>query len=301
MDQIRSIVIPTNFSGPSQAAIARALMLARLDGASIHLVHAVQMPHLAAAYEFPMPDELLLGIRNEAREKLEAARKTIENSGIAEVTADVSDSEDPVSTISAAVKRYGADLVVIGTRGHAGIKLALLGSITQKTLRDLECPVFVVNEEAPLADRPITRILLPVDFSIHSDFAAELAADLAVRLEASVDLLHAFELPRDYTPYGWLFGPELEEKMLSDINKRLVEIRQSLEHRQLDVTAHGRRGAAAPLIAEAAEEFESQLIVMGTRGNSGLSRAFLGSVAERTIRAAPCSVLAVKAPETQAS
>ncbi len=51
------------------------------------------------------------------------------------------------------------------------------------------------------------------------------------------------------------------------------------------------------MIAEAAEELGSQLLVVGTRGNSGLSHVLLGSVAERTIRIAPCSVLAVKAEE----
>jgi nucleotide-binding universal stress UspA family protein len=51
---------------------------------------------------------------------------------------------------------------------------------------------------------------------------------------------------------------------------------------------------AAPAIAKAAEDFAADLIVMGTRGNTGLKHVLLGSVAERTLRLAPCSVLAVK-------
>jgi nucleotide-binding universal stress UspA family protein len=60
---------------------------------------------------------------------------------------------------------------------------------------------------------------------------------------------------------------------------------------------HLRRGRPSLVIAEAAKELRSQLIVMGTRGSNGLEHALLGSVAERTLRRAPCSVLAVKAEE----
>ena len=67
----------------------------------------------------------------------------------------------------------------------------------------------------------------------------------------------------------------------------------------MPVTLHSRRGHPSGVIAETAEEIGCQLIVMGTRGNSGLSHVLLGSVAERTLRMAPCSVLAVKAEECQ--
>jgi nucleotide-binding universal stress UspA family protein len=53
------------------------------------------------------------------------------------------------------------------------------------------------------------------------------------------------------------------------------------------------------VITEVAEQIGCQLIVMGTRGNSGLSHLLLGSVAERTLRTAPCSVLTVKAADLQ--
>jgi nucleotide-binding universal stress UspA family protein len=53
------------------------------------------------------------------------------------------------------------------------------------------------------------------------------------------------------------------------------------------------------VISKVAEEIGCQLIIMGTRGNSGLSHVLLGSVAERTLRIAPCSVLTVKAEDCQ--
>jgi nucleotide-binding universal stress UspA family protein len=62
----------------------------------------------------------------------------------------------------------------------------------------------------------------------------------------------------------------------------------------VEVSTQLAEAPAARAIARAAEETRADLIVMGTRGNSGLKHLVLGSVAERTLRRAPCSVLTVK-------
>ena len=295
MDQIKSIVVPTDFSQQSQSAVARAIMLARQNGASIHLIHAVGFPHLITPYEVPLPSGVWEGIRDSAKAKLEELRKEIETRGVETVTGEISESENPVPTIDAAVKAHSADLIVMGTHGHSGLKHAFLGSVAERTLRGVACPVLAVKEDEAKASEPIIRILVPVDFSAHSDHAVEVAAGLAKLFTAKLDVIHAFDLPRDYTPYGSFFGMELEEKIRAGATERLAVIEQRLKDKQLDVTTQVGRGFPSVVIAKSAEENGCQLIVMGTRGNTGLSHILLGSVAERTMRAAPCSVLAVKA------
>jgi len=299
MERIRSIIVATDFSAQSQAATARAVSLACLDGASIHLVHAVRFPLVVSPYEVSVPSAVWEGVRLAAQEKLEEAREAIEGKGVSTVTADIPESGDPVHVIAAAVEAHEADLVVMGTHGHSGLKHAFLGSVAERTLRTLDLPVLAVKEDTAKAEEPITRILLAVDFSVHSDRAVEVAADLGSRLKANVDVIHAFDLPRDYIPYASAFGVSLEQKIEAYADERLDGVRQRLEECGVPVKLHARRGLPSVVISEVALEVGCQLIIMGTRGNSGLSHVLLGSVAERTLRMAPCSVLTVKAPEDQ--
>jgi len=301
MDKIRSIVVPTDFSALAEAAAARAATLARLDGAAVHVVHALASPLLVNPYEVSAPTNLWEDLRRAAQQKLEQTRKTIEAKGVATVTTQASESQDAVAAIAEAVHAHAADLVVMGTHGRGGLAHAFLGSVTERALRTLDRPILAVKEDAETAAKPIARIVLAVDFSPHSDRAVEVMAGLAARLSASVDVIHAFDFPPDYNPYLSDVGLELEQKIEADVSERLERIRERLEKRQIRVNTHFRRGHPDAVIADVAREIGCQLIVMGTRGRSGLSHVLLGSVAERTLRAAPCSVLCVKAAEARAS
>ena len=300
MDRILSIVVPTDFSPLSEAAAVRAATLDRVHEATIHLVHAVRFPLVATPYEISVPAGVYEGVRRAAQEKLEEARKTIERKVGQTVTAEIADSSDPVQAIANAVEAHAADLVAMATHGHSGIKHAFLGGVAERTLRTLDRPILAVKDHPARAADPISRILLAVDFSVHSDRAVEVAAGLGKRLAASVDIVHAFDLPRDYIPYASSFAVEFERKIQASAAERLEEIAEGLKETQVPVTLHSRRGRPSLVIAAVAAEIGCQLIVMGTRGNNGLAHVLLGSVAERTLRKAPCSVLAVKGKELYA-
>lgn len=299
MHRIRSIIVPTDFFELSQAATARAITLARLDGASIHLVHALKLPLVTIPYEAPVPAAVLESIRKAAHKKLEEARRAIEGKGVSTVSAEICESGNVVQAIDAAIKAQGADLVVMGTHGRSGFQHAFLGSVAERTLRTVDCPVLAVKEAPEEAAQPITRILVAADFSQHSDCAIDVAAGLAKRLAATVDVIHAFELPWDYALYEAPYPTGLEEKIRASVTENMEGLRARFEASQLPVTLHTRRGHPSVVIAKVAEEIGCQLIVMGTRGKTGLSHVLFGSVAERTIRTAPCSVLAVTAEERQ--
>ena len=146
MDRLRSIVVPTDFSAPSLAAAARAATLARLDGASVHLVHAVNFPLVATAYEISVPAAVWEGVHKAAQEKLEEAKKAVEARGVVTVTTEVANSRDPVQAIEDAAEAHRADLIVMGTHGNSGLKHAFLGSVAERTLRIAPCPVVTVKD-----------------------------------------------------------------------------------------------------------------------------------------------------------
>jgi nucleotide-binding universal stress UspA family protein len=299
MELIRNIVVPTDFSPLADAACERAASLARLFGAAIHLVHAPNFP-LVTAGEGSVPPNFWDDLRQAAKGPLEQARKRIEARGVQLVTAKISDALDAVHGIAEAVDAERADLVVMGTHGRRGISHAFLGSVAERTLRTVDTPVLAVKEDPETAAQPIEKILLAVDFSPHSERSVEWTASLAGRLKASVEVLHAFDLPPDYNPYVSEFGADLERRIEAHVSGRLGAICDRLAKHGIRANARFGRGRPDAVIAHVAREIGCQLIAMGTRGQSGVAHVLLGSVAERTLRAAPCSVLCVKASDAVA-
>lgn len=297
MNPLKKILVPIDFSVLSVAAAARAATLARLEGGSVHLLHAVQFPPFSAPYDTSIPPGAWDGVRKAAERKLEEQQRVVEKMGITDVSIELSDSGDAARSIAAAVEAESADVVVMGTRGLGGLERAFIGSVAERTLRTVDCPVLVVKGDLTAASQPIERILLAVDGSTHSDRAAEHAGALATRLGASVDVICVWDIPRHLLPHTVSLDAELERKLEHDTRTLLREVGDRLHTQDVALTLHCRRGAASAAICEAAEDLGSQLIVMGTRGSSGLSHIVMGSVAERTIRSAPCSVMAAKAPE----
>ena len=147
----------------------------------------------------------------------------------------------------------------------------------------------------------IENIVVPVDFSAHSHEAIETSIALAKTFGAKLHLVHAYHLPFPLGTPDMISIPQDFAKAVRDSASRKLET--ILEH----VTGEGIQGeihvtGSAPVeaIEVTAEKVGADLIVMGTRGLTGLKHVVLGSVAERTIRTAPCPVMTVKDPSEKA-
>lgn len=137
-------------------------------------------------------------------------------------------------------------------------------------------------------------LLVPVDFSKHSEAALELAGGLAKTLGAKVHLVHAYELPVGVTAaYGVAIPEAVWTGMREAASTRLEKARQKLEVAGVKSEAHVVASTPVEAITELARSLPADLIVMGTRGLTGLKHVLLGSVAERTLRHAHCPVLTV--------
>ena len=138
------------------------------------------------------------------------------------------------------------------------------------------------------------RVLVAVDFSEHSRAALQLASRLASAPGAQLHLLHVYH-PAMYM--GSLAQPALPTAYRADVQaaleKELEELASSLDA-PARVEWELTEGPPDREICAAARRIRADLIVMGTRGRSGVSHLVLGSVAERTLRAAPCPVLVTR-------
>jgi universal stress protein A len=142
----------------------------------------------------------------------------------------------------------------------------------------------------------ITRVLVPVDFSAHSDRALRYAATLAGRVGASVELLHVVE-DFTYGAFSEVYVPHVPALIQEAINsavERLTPLKAEVFPHGTDVETVVYVGRAALTIVEYASAGKFDLIVMGTHGRTGLSHLFMGSVAEQVLRTAPCPVLTVR-------
>jgi nucleotide-binding universal stress UspA family protein len=146
--------------------------------------------------------------------------------------------------------------------------------------------------------RTICRILVPTDFSPTSNLAIEYATTLAKWLGASVHLLHVVEDPF----VGGALGsevyiasvPGLHMQLVDEAAVKLADLVPAADRDLIKITSEVRVGQPADSICEVAKAEHCDLIVMGTHGRRGVAHLFLGSVAEKMVRVAPCPVLTVR-------
>jgi universal stress protein A len=146
----------------------------------------------------------------------------------------------------------------------------------------------------------IKKLLVPVDFSEPSQKAVKYAERFAEQFGASVTLVHVIE-PVWY-PHDWDYMPLVNMQAARDAQtkqtrRQLLSLAEKTVDEIVPVTVAVRSGSPWNEIAALAKEEQSDLIIIGTHGRTGLGHMFIGSTAERVVRHAPCPVLVVRERE----
>jgi nucleotide-binding universal stress UspA family protein len=140
---------------------------------------------------------------------------------------------------------------------------------------------------------PIDQIVVPVDFSEHSRRALADAIEVAQQFGSRIHLVHASDLPEKIP-----LADEWCQAMKEEIARALDTYVDLAREAGVPAEIHLSDGQPWQAIVHLADEVGADLIVMGSHGRTGISHAFLGSVAERTLRTASCPVLVVKPEES---
>lgn len=139
------------------------------------------------------------------------------------------------------------------------------------------------------------RIVVPTDFSADAQLAFESAIELAKESRAEIHICHAFEYVAPMvSPYEIPIPEDFIQQTRAAAEVRLDQLVSKGKSAGLYCEGHILSDRADPGISNLARSLQADLIVMGTKGITGLRHMFMGSVAERTVRHAPCSVLTVK-------
>jgi nucleotide-binding universal stress UspA family protein len=286
------ILVPVDFSAPSDAALAYARKLAASFDSTLNLLHILDPAFLRAMVADPRDrDTAMLNRLDE--------RLTDEDRTRFRALTAVEHSDAPADEILRYARLRDIDLIVMGTHGHTGVAHVLLGSVAERVVRSAPCPVLTLRAAS---DGP-TRILATTDFSPPSDRALEYARRVAARCGASLHLLHVLEEMVDTASFGSeVFVPDSPETRVARMNaatERLAHRAGTGPSELPRATTQVVVGSGARTIASYAADNGFDLIVMGTHGRTGLAHLVMGSVAEHVVRTAPCPVLSTHHPREE--
>jgi nucleotide-binding universal stress UspA family protein len=198
----------------------------------------------------------------------------------------------PADEIVGEAMAFGADLIVIGSRGLGSIRSMLLGSVSAEVVDRAPCPVLVARHDR------VTRLVIGLDGSPCSERALDFVADRQLFPGAEAIVVSAVPQPALYPTVAPMSGVTID--LPAD-----PRVRQA--HQEIVLAGVARlRGPIRPvsgaiiegdppteLIAVATAR-EADLIVVGTRGITGLRRLLLGSTARNVLHHTTCSVLVVR-------
>jgi nucleotide-binding universal stress UspA family protein len=290
MMKLQKIFCPTDFSPAAQAAEQQAGRLARTYGAELMLYHAVPT-HSGPGRGFgDLLQDYLAQAEAQVSNHFKRKAGELESAGI-RVKCVVEKSVNAFTGIVAQALSFEADLMVLSTHAGGGVEQSFLGSISGKVLRHAPCSVMTVRPRAGLleSDAP-RRVLVPVDFSDGARRAVEVARAL-MGVEDTLVVLHVVHNPSINGDYA---GDPIH---LFDIDTNMPQKLAS----ELDAWLGGqdceievREGNVATSVLDVARQRDVDLLVMGTRGLTGIDYLMLGSVAEKVVCGATVPVVVAK-------
>ena len=159
---ITRILVPTDFSETSDAALAFAKTVAASFGASLHLLHVFEDPFVTGAFAaeayVPMAPATREALLKDAVTRLNQ-RLTPEERARFQATTEVVTGVSATAIVEYA-QDYGIDLIVMGTHGRTGMSHLLIGSVAERVVRIAACPVLTVHKDRAVIKQP-QRAYLP--------------------------------------------------------------------------------------------------------------------------------------------
>jgi nucleotide-binding universal stress UspA family protein len=285
MHTLRSILLPTDFHAACQgAAIEAVVRLASAFESRVTLFHVVEP--LPAWPLSPQPNrELATEPLGELAEELGRRGVTV-----AESSVGVGPAAD---TIVRRAAEIAADLILIGAGDHRPEQHYHVGPTAAAVMQHAPQSVLAVRPGDP--PPRFEKILCPVDHSAVSKRGLQNAIQLARVLDGEVRVLTVVPLV-PWASVATDMGPVESASIQHELawREEFEKFLQGVDSGHVRWGKDIRTGKAAKEIVAAAEEHQSDVIVMGSTGRSGLARMLMGSVTRRVLQQLPCSLLTVK-------
>lgn len=290
-----SILVATDFSDGSTAALRKASQLASARELPLQILHcvetAVEGPPWGHMLEIPPDMEEQLEAKT--RERLEElVDETLGESRPASVEYRV-ELAHPDEGILAAVSEGDVELVVLGATGRSRLAKVFVGSTAEEVVRGSSRPVLVVPGDA--RTDVYESIVAPVDLTNCSRASLRMAVDIARDEGARLHVLHVYASPSSNTGvFSSMFGAERSTELREERRREFESFVDEMDFEGVDVETTFETGTPHRQIVELVEETDAGLAVLGTHGRRGLDRMVLGSTASKVLRQMPCSIMTVR-------
>jgi nucleotide-binding universal stress UspA family protein len=179
---------------------------------------------------------------------------------------------------------HDVDMILIATHGRSGIMRWWLGSVADQIIKESACPCLVIgpNVETDLEHFELNRILLPLDGSEASEQAIPLAAFIADKTGAEIDVVRAMSLTAvSYDPGMSVYSADLITAMEESVKAYLQGVADKLGGRKVETAM--LMGGAGEMLLDHMKERPAGLVVSTTHGRTGVKRAALGSTSDRLL------------------
>jgi nucleotide-binding universal stress UspA family protein len=291
----QSIVVGVDFTPCSTVALTQAMRIAERSRATVQAVHVIEALVVMDLEEALSPHQADVreGLVRDAREAWHGLTGDVPGASALELEVEIG---SPLAAILRRVRERSADLLVLGTHGTSPPDRGA-GTLATACVRKASASVLLIRDQHL---GPFGSVVACVDFSATSRRALEQAVRMAAHDGAALHVLHVFHAPwhrlhyRAPTPQ---VSPDYQKQYRDGLRRRLQafcepflpEMAKLATHYELfDYPGHGAG------ISEFVRQLDGALVVLGTRGRTNLRDLLLGSTAERVVRDAPCSILAVK-------
>ncbi len=298
----RPIIVPLDGSELADAALPRAKTLAKLLDCPIHLVrvHVPVMAYSAAESPVAFPDPAWDGqVRQAAEQWLKKQANDAATTMDVPVTSEIRVGT-PADEVVAAARAHNAQLIVCTTHGTGGWAAQWLGSVADSIIRHSPCPVLAMSERAVASPMGLGHIFVPLDGSQTAAAILPHVRELALAAKSTVNLYRVVAPP-------WV-GDALTAVQSAHVDQFGVDHAADLAKAELDRAAEELRyaGLHVTAVVEVAAnptraildrigETRPDIVAMSTHGR-GLSRLFVGSVADKVLRAGGRPVFCLRPP-----
>jgi nucleotide-binding universal stress UspA family protein len=284
----KKILLATDFSPASEAALPHALVLASHYASNLYIAHVISPEFM----DFLPPEETATKLQQAHRftkQKLEPLLEAARQKGI---SGQPLVGEGAIwDVLSDMIHQNGIDLIIVGTQGRRGLGKLLLGSVAEEVFRMAPCPVLTVGprtSETSSMDVQLSHILYPVEFAPDTSLAADYAVSIAEEFHAKLTFMKVAE---ETLPF-----PEAKDHIQEPVRHWMddhIPTESDLRERTSFELGFGR---AAEAILKFATDRGVDLIVMNVRRLDPVLAAHLPETdtAYEVVRTAPCAVLTVR-------